>query len=77
MSSAPLLSVPFPPPLAIQLRSARLVYSGLALFDGLDLDVAGGCFTCLLGPSGIGKSSLLRLLAGLTAIGCTATTGCP
>jgi ABC-type nitrate/sulfonate/bicarbonate transport system ATPase subunit len=33
---------------------------------GLDLELTGGSFTCLLGPSGIGKSSLLRLLAGLT-----------
>lgn len=57
------------PPLAISLRAARLVYSGLALFDGLDLKLAGGSFTCLLGPSGIGKSSLLRLLAGLTSPG--------
>ena len=56
-------------PLAISLRAARLVYSGLALFDGLDLELAGGSFTCLLGPSGIGKSSLLRLLAGLTSPG--------
>lgn len=56
-------------PLAVSLRAARLVYSGLILFDGLDLELAGGCFTCLLGPSGIGKSSLLRLLAGLTPPG--------
>ena len=58
-----------PAPLAVSLRAARLVYSGLTLFDGLDLELTGGCFTCLLGPSGIGKTSLLRLLAGLTAIG--------
>lgn len=58
-----------PPPLAVSLRAARLVYSGLALFNGLDLELAGGSFTCLLGPSGIGKSSLLRLLAGLTSPG--------
>lgn len=57
------------PPLAVNLRAARLVYGGLTLFDGLDLDLAEGCFTCLLGPSGIGKSSLLRLLAGLTPPG--------
>ena len=56
-------------PLAVSLRAARLVYGGLILFDGLDLELAGGCFTCLLGPSGIGKSSLLRLLAGLTPPG--------
>ena len=58
-----------PLPLSVSLRAARLVYSGLALFDGLDLELTGGSFTCLLGPSGIGKSSLLRLLAGLTSPG--------
>ena len=58
-----------PTPLAVSLRAARLVYGGLTLFDGLDLELTGGCFTCLLGPSGIGKSSLLRLLAGLTPPG--------
>ena len=68
------LSAVIPPPvslssLAVRLRAARLVYAGLTLFDRLDLDLIGGSFTCLLGPSGIGKSSLLRLLAGLTPPG--------
>jgi putative hydroxymethylpyrimidine transport system ATP-binding protein len=57
------------PPLAVSLRAARLVYGELTLFDGLDLKLTGGGFTCLLGPSGIGKTSLLRLLAGLTSPG--------
>jgi putative hydroxymethylpyrimidine transport system ATP-binding protein len=35
------------------------------LFDGLDLELPAGSITCLLGTSGIGKSSLLRLIAGL------------
>ncbi|MBK7541836.1 MAG: ABC transporter ATP-binding protein [Candidatus Competibacteraceae bacterium] len=60
-----------PPPrlLAVSLRAARLVYGGMTLFDGLNLELSGGSFTCLLGPSGVGKSSLLRLLAGLTPPG--------
>ncbi|MBL8260703.1 MAG: ABC transporter ATP-binding protein [Candidatus Competibacteraceae bacterium] len=62
-------SVPAATPLGVSLRAARLVYGGLTLFDGLDLDLQAGRFTCLLGPSGIGKSSLLRLLAGLTPPG--------
>ena len=35
------------------------------LFSGLELQVKAGEWTCLLGPSGVGKSTLLRLLAGL------------
>ena len=35
------------------------------LFDGLDLVLEAGQWTCLLGPSGVGKSTLLRLVAGL------------
>ena len=68
------MSVAMPPgsaflPLSVSLRGARLVYDDLLLFDGLDLELVGGSLTCLLGPSGIGKSSLLRLLAGLAPRG--------
>ena len=35
------------------------------LFDGLDLVLESGQWTCLLGPSGGGKSTILRLVAGL------------
>ncbi|UXU75718.1 MULTISPECIES: ABC transporter ATP-binding protein [unclassified Paracoccus (in: a-proteobacteria)] len=35
------------------------------LFAPLDLQLRSGEWTCLLGPSGVGKSTLLRLLAGL------------
>ncbi|MEQ8664554.1 MAG: ABC transporter ATP-binding protein [Rhodospirillales bacterium] len=38
---------------------------GTRLFDGLSLEIAAGKTTCLLGPSGIGKSMLLRLVLGL------------
>ena len=39
------------------------------LFTDLNLRVAPGAWTCLLGPSGVGKSTLLRLLAGLNTGG--------
>ena len=35
------------------------------LFDTLDMHLAAGQWTCLLGPSGVGKTSLLYLLADL------------
>ncbi len=38
---------------------------GAPLFGPLRLDVPGGAWTCLLGRSGVGKSTILRLLAGL------------
>ncbi|WP_380052985.1 ABC transporter ATP-binding protein [Falsihalocynthiibacter sp. SS001] len=41
------------------------VLEGKSLFSGLDVALPRGEWTCLLGPSGVGKSSVLRLLAGL------------
>lgn len=38
---------------------------GRSLFGPIDLRIPGGCWTCLLGPSGIGKSTVLRLIADL------------
>jgi putative hydroxymethylpyrimidine transport system ATP-binding protein len=35
------------------------------VFRNLSLHLRGGSFTALLGPSGVGKTSLLRVLAGL------------
>ena len=35
------------------------------LFEDLTLELKGGQWTCLLGSSGIGKSTLLKLLAGM------------
>ncbi|MCF4166381.1 ABC transporter ATP-binding protein [Zavarzinia compransoris] len=53
----------------IAVRGAGLRFEAQVHFEGLDLDLAGGETTCLLGPSGVGKSSLLRLLAGLPTAG--------
>ena len=39
------------------------------LFEGLDLVLEAGHWTCLLGPSGVGKSTILRLGAGLDTVG--------
>jgi len=50
---------------SVSVHAAGLDFGGAPLFEALDLELAAGSWTCLLGPSGVGKSSLLRLIAGL------------
>ena len=38
---------------------------GVPIFGPVSLEAPAGEWTCLLGPSGVGKSTILRLLAGL------------
>lgn len=52
-------------PLTVEIRDAAVRFDDVPLFEGINLTLEGGHWTCLLGASGIGKTSLLRLLAGL------------
>jgi putative hydroxymethylpyrimidine transport system ATP-binding protein len=64
----------------IRVESLCLRFGGDTLFDGLSLELPAGSFTALLGASGVGKTSLLRALAGLSAAESgriTATDGGP
>jgi putative hydroxymethylpyrimidine transport system ATP-binding protein len=54
-----------PAPIGVSVHAARLDYEGRPLFDDLDFKMAPGLWTCVLGASGVGKTSLLRLIAGL------------
>ena len=56
-----------PPPAlrqGITLTGIRFSYGHAPLFDGLDLHIAAGTLTTLMGPSGSGKSTLLDLVLG-------------
>jgi multiple sugar transport system ATP-binding protein len=53
---------------SIQLKQVRKDFAGIAVINGVDLNVENGEFTVFVGPSGCGKSTLLRLIAGLEDI---------
>ncbi len=55
--------------LAIHAESLSKVYEGegapVTVFTNLSLDVAASVFAAVMGPSGVGKSTLLHLLGGI------------
>ncbi|MES9601911.1 ATP-binding cassette domain-containing protein [Actinomadura sp. NPDC000929] len=50
---------------AVHIRGLRRVFGTRAVLDGLDLDIERGEFVALLGASGTGKTTLLRILGAL------------
>ncbi|OLT34667.1 sulfate ABC transporter ATP-binding protein [Actinomadura sp. CNU-125] len=51
--------------MAIEIREVNKSFGGTRVLRDIDLDIAPGSLTALLGPSGGGKSTLLRVIAGL------------
>ncbi len=49
----------------LRIDGLRLTYAAQVIFTDLHVHIPGGRFTALLGPSGVGKTTLLRLAAGL------------
>jgi phospholipid/cholesterol/gamma-HCH transport system ATP-binding protein len=48
----------------ITLRDVVFSRSGRRIFDGISLDIPEGKVTAIMGPSGTGKTTLLRLIGG-------------
>ncbi len=51
-------------PAMIEVRGLRTALGGKVIFDGIDLDIARGKITAIMGPSGTGKTTLLRHITG-------------
>ena len=51
----------------IRIRGLRTVLGGKTIFDGVDLDIPRGGITAVMGPSGTGKTTLMRHITGQLA----------
>jgi phospholipid/cholesterol/gamma-HCH transport system ATP-binding protein len=54
-------------PALVEVRGLRTSLGGKVIFDGVDLDIARGKITAIMGPSGTGKTTLLRHITGQLA----------
>lgn len=48
----------------VQIRDLRFARGTRVIFDGIDLDIMPGGITAIMGPSGTGKTTLLKLIGG-------------
>ncbi len=48
----------------VQIRELRFARGERMIFDGIDLDIHAGTVTAIMGPSGTGKTTLLKLIGG-------------
>src|SRR5947209_520991 len=53
---------------AIDARGAAVVLGGRTVWEGLDLAVGAGEFVAVLGPNGVGKSTLVKAILGLVPL---------
>ncbi|MGD9390741.1 MAG: ATP-binding cassette domain-containing protein, partial [Thioalkalispiraceae bacterium] len=48
----------------VKIRDLHFARGARKIFDGVDLDIQRGKITAIMGPSGTGKTTLLRLIGG-------------
>ena len=53
---------------AVRLHDVQLRYGTTRALDGVTLDIPAGCMAGFIGPDGVGKSSLLALVAGARVV---------
>ena len=50
--------------LLVRIRDLHFARGSRPIFDGVDIDIRRGSVTAIMGPSGTGKTTLLRLIGG-------------
>ncbi len=53
-----------PQDILVRVRDLHFAHGSRVVFDGVDLDIVRGAVTAVMGPSGTGKTTLLRLISG-------------
>ena len=56
------------PSTVVRLQGVQLRYGRTQALAGIDLEMPAGRMVCLIGPDGVGKSSLLALMSGARAV---------
>ncbi len=52
------------PDILVRVRGLRFGFGAKVIYDGVDIDIPRGKVTAIMGPSGTGKTTLLRLIGG-------------
>ena len=61
--------MPSPSPALVEVRSASRTFGDVRALDDVSLTVEAGSLVALLGPSGAGKTTLVRMIAGADTAG--------
>ncbi len=67
MNAAAEIPSPVAGPNHVEVRGLRTVLGGKVIFDGVDLGMVRGRITAVMGPSGTGKTTLMRHITGQLA----------
>lgn len=51
-------------PILVKIRGLHFAHGERVILDGVDIDIRRGSVTTIMGPSGTGKTTLLRLIGG-------------
>jgi phospholipid/cholesterol/gamma-HCH transport system ATP-binding protein len=48
----------------VRVRGLKFAHGTRTIYDGIDVDIPRGKITAIMGPSGTGKTTLLRIIGG-------------